>query len=60
MPKYPAHIQAQVDAAERMGHKLVSQGCALFRCTLCNGKAFLDEEASALTCDVCRPIKEEK
>jgi hypothetical protein len=60
MPKYPAHIQAQVDAAERMGHKLVSLGCALFRCTLCNVKRFLDEEAAALTRDKCKPIKEEK
>lgn len=41
---YPPHIQANVDDAERHGHKLVSQGCALFRCTRCNLHGYLDND----------------
>lgn len=39
---YPARVQANVNAVVRMGHKVVSQGCAMFRCTRCNTHGFLD------------------
>lgn len=40
--RLPKFYKIQVEEAARQGHKLVSQGCALFRCTVCDQKWFLD------------------
>jgi hypothetical protein len=45
--RLPKKIKDNVDAAESRGHKLVSQGCALFRCTGCDRTAFMDGETTA-------------
>jgi hypothetical protein len=66
--RLPKYIKVNVDAAEARGHKLVSQGCALFRCTGCDRTAFMDgstttsafwEECPALRkCPHCERTKE--
>lgn len=63
--RLPKHIKANVDAAERMGHKLVSQGCAMFRCTGCDAKGYMDiphqmmqECPAARKCPHCSRPKE--
>lgn len=43
--RLPKNVKINFDAAERQGHKLVSQGCARFRCTACGQTAFLDVPA---------------
>lgn len=40
--RLPEHIKFNVATTEALGHKLVSQGAARFRCTRCNKAAFMD------------------
>lgn len=44
--RLPKHIQINVDAAHKRGHSVVSQGCAMFRCTRCPVQGYLDVEDS--------------
>jgi tRNA(Ile2) C34 agmatinyltransferase TiaS len=39
----PSMIAHRVASVESRGHTLVSQGCAMFRCTRCDTRGFLDE-----------------
>jgi hypothetical protein len=38
------HIRDNVRAAEANDHKIVGQGCAMFRCTECNVYGFMDTD----------------
>lgn len=48
MPRYPEPIHSNVVQAEGLGHKVVSQGCGLFRCTQCDTRDYLDNESGIL------------
>lgn len=49
----PENIRREVDAATVHGHALVSQGCALFRCTRCEARRFLDDAGSGAGLGPC-------
>jgi hypothetical protein len=46
--RLPKHIKKSVDAATVKGHKLVSQGCAMFRCTGCDHAQFMDNPTEVI------------
>ena len=46
--KLPAPIALRVAMARERGHDPASQGCAMFRCTICNVQGFLDTDDSPL------------
>lgn len=63
--RLPKHIKINVQAAEAKGHKLVSQGCNLFRCTGCNQTGYMDipyqlnmECAARFVCPHCGEHKQ--
>lgn len=54
--RYPSYVQPNVNAAESMGHEVVSQGSGMFRCTRCTVRGYLDEGADTrLTGTKCAP-----
>ncbi len=56
MLNLPEPIAQRFKRAEAHGHKLVSQGCALFRCTQCNLRGYLDDDwfADIFTAQPCK------
>jgi hypothetical protein len=44
--RLPNYVANYVANGRRLGHELVSQGCARFRCVICNQNAYMDEPSN--------------